>query len=198
MHLFKALIPCASLIVQTLTQSLDGQTVIQDINDLATAGGKLTLKVQSLNATNLGSVASDIVEGFQDIIHSTTSITIAIGGTVPTTNVSVPTQGPSSPGSVQPFADEALEFAICGAFNAYVVVHQQLHSLVIDAYALLSTTPVSKPLGEVLKSVEELHDAFSYGLINLVPVCGKAATNDKDTLDQTLTVCVGTYNSSPL
>lgn len=58
MYFLKALTFCFLLIAPTLGQSLDGQTVVQDINDIATAGAELTLKVQGLNATNLLYVAS--------------------------------------------------------------------------------------------------------------------------------------------
>ncbi|KAL9105679.1 MAG: hypothetical protein Q9227_009197 [Pyrenula ochraceoflavens] len=182
-----------------MSQQLDGQTVVQAINDVATQSSELILIVQSVNITNLLAVVPEIVKGFQDIIHAVETETVELGGSisVPSPNITHSRrdlQYRQSSSSPQPFNDEALEFEICETFRAFVVIHQQLLSLVIGSNGLLSTTPVTRPLGQVLSTLESVIDSLAFGIIDLVPACAKGATNDKNSLDQTLRRAVDTYN----
>ncbi|EYE93766.1 uncharacterized protein EURHEDRAFT_524286 [Aspergillus ruber CBS 135680] len=83
---------------------------------------------------------------------------------------------------------------ICGAFRGFVQVHQELLKTIIGKHGLLSLTPFTQPIAAVLRTLEVVVDTIAFSIIDTVPTCAEGATNDKSSLDDTLTDALDTYN----
>ncbi|KAJ5318536.1 hypothetical protein N7476_004956 [Penicillium atrosanguineum] len=85
--------------------------------------------------------------------------------------------------------------AICTSFRGFVQVHQQLLQTVIGKHGLLSLTPFTQPISQVLRTLEGGVDTIAFGIIDTVPSCAQDATQNKNSLDSTLTDAVNEYSS---
>ncbi|KAJ5117578.1 hypothetical protein N7448_011210 [Penicillium atrosanguineum] len=85
--------------------------------------------------------------------------------------------------------------AICTSFRGFVHVHQQLLQTVIGKHGLLSLTPFTQPIAQVLRTLEGGVDTIAFGIIDTVPTCAQDATQNKNSLDSTLTDAVNEYSS---
>ena len=65
-------------------------------------------------------------------------------------------------------------------------MHQALLRTVIGKKGLLSATPVTAPLGQVLRLIEGGVDTVAFTLIGLVPTCADEARAAQKRLDKTL------------
>lgn len=75
----------------------------------------------------------------------------------------------------------------------FVQVHQELLKTVIGKHGLLSLTPFTQPIAAVLRTLEGVVDGLAYGIIDAVPNCAQDATNNKNSLDSTLTEAQDKY-----
>lgn len=73
-------------------------------------------------------------------------------------------------------------------------VHQELLSTVIGKHGLLSLTPFTQPIAQVLRTLEGGVDTIAFDIINEVPTCAQDATQNKNSLDSTLTDAINTYS----
>ncbi|KAI9727259.1 MAG: hypothetical protein M1828_006878 [Chrysothrix sp. TS-e1954] len=91
----------------------------------------------------------------------------------------------------QPFsaADAA---PVCDAFSRFVTVDQQLLNIVIGKSGLLEGIFLG-PVASVLRSYEGVVDTFAFGVIDSVPSCQTAATQNKSNLDDILGKAVCAY-----
>lgn len=74
------------------------------------------------------------------------------------------------------------------------MVHQQLLQTVIGKHGLLSITPFTQPVAQILRTLEGGVDTLAFGIINEVPSCAKDAMQNKNSLDMTLQQSVQTYS----
>lgn len=88
---------------------------------------------------------------------------------------------------------EDAEQEVCDAFTGFVKVHQALLMTVIGQNGLLSSTPFTAPIAQVLRSIEGGVDTLAFSLIELVPSCADDAKMDKEKLDKTLQDAIDTY-----
>ncbi|MCJ1334627.1 hypothetical protein MMC10_011339 [Thelotrema lepadinum] len=89
---------------------------------------------------------------------------------------------------------ETNQLAICDAFREFVLVHQQLLATVIGTHGILALTPFTQPLAEILRLLEGGVDTLAFGIIDAVPTCAGEATDNKNSLDDSLQRAVDTYN----
>jgi hypothetical protein len=83
--------------------------------------------------------------------------------------------------------------AICTSFRGFVQVHQELLSTVIGKHGLLSLTPFTQPIAQVLRVLEGGVDTIAFAIIDQVPTCAQDATQNKNSLDSTLADAINTY-----
>lgn len=76
------------------------------------------------------------------------------------------------------------------------MVHQELLKTVIGKHGLLSLTPFTQPIAQVLRVLEGGVDTLAFGIIDSVPTCAQEATQNKNSLDMTLEEAQNTYNSN--
>ncbi|OJJ02054.1 hypothetical protein ASPVEDRAFT_887658 [Aspergillus versicolor CBS 583.65] len=93
-----------------------------------------------------------------------------------------------------PAYSDSEQQGLCSAFRSFVMVHQALLNTVIGKHGLLSLTPFTQPIGQVLRVLEGGVDALAFGIIDSVPTCGQEATKNKNSLDMTLTEAQDTYS----
>lgn len=73
------------------------------------------------------------------------------------------------------------------------MVHQALLKTVIGKHGLLSLTPFTQPIGAVLRTLEGGVDTLAFGIIDSVPTCAQDSTQNKNSLDSTLSDAVEKY-----
>ena len=76
----------------------------------------------------------------------------------------------------------------------FVTVHQQLLATIIGKHGLLSLTPFTQPVAQVLRVLEGGVDTLAFGIIDSVPTCAQDATQNKNSLDRTLEDAVNEYS----
>ncbi|KAJ6171769.1 hypothetical protein N7470_000836 [Penicillium chermesinum] len=86
------------------------------------------------------------------------------------------------------------EQAICASFAEFVPVHQELLQTLIGKHGLLSLTPFTQPIAQVLRSDEGAVDTLAFGLIDALPVCAQDATQNKNNLDRTFDQAINEYS----
>jgi hypothetical protein len=64
----------------------------------------------------------------------------------------------------------------------------------IGKHGLLSLTPYTQPIAQLLRSLEGSVDALAFGIIDVIPTCAQDATNNKNSLDQTLATAIDIYS----
>jgi hypothetical protein len=74
------------------------------------------------------------------------------------------------------------------------MVHQQLLQTVIGKHGLLSLTPFTQPMAQVLRTLEGGVDSLAFDIIGSVPSCSEDATQNKNSLDSTLADAVNVYS----
>lgn len=73
-------------------------------------------------------------------------------------------------------------------------VHEELLKTVIGKHGLLSLTPFTQPVAAILRALEGVVDTLAFGIIDAVPTCAQDATQNKNSLDATLSDAQDTYN----
>ncbi|OJD38565.1 uvi-1 protein [Diplodia corticola] len=93
----------------------------------------------------------------------------------------------------QPFADEAAQQAVCDAFYTFVQVQEKmLNALIGKSY--LADTPSGYPLAATLRTLEGADDTMAFSVLDAVPSCVDAATENKNSLDAKLAKAVCAYS----
>ncbi|BCS29734.1 uncharacterized protein APUU_80037A [Aspergillus puulaauensis] len=95
-----------------------------------------------------------------------------------------------------PAYSDSQQQGICNAFRSFVMVHQELLKTVIGKHGLLSLTPFTQPVAQVLRVLEGGVDTLAFGIIDSVPTCAQEATQNKNSLDMTLEEAQNTYDSN--
>jgi len=75
------------------------------------------------------------------------------------------------------------------------MVHQELLKTIIGKHGLLSLTPFTQPIAAVLRTLEGVVDTLAFGIIDSVPTCAQDATQNKNSLDSTLSDAQDTYSN---
>ncbi|MCJ1440214.1 MAG: hypothetical protein MMC23_000697 [Stictis urceolatum] len=91
--------------------------------------------------------------------------------------------------------DETNQQAICDSFRGFVEVHQELLATVIGKHGILSLTPFTQPIAQVLRTLEGGVDTLAFDIIDTVPDCAKESMQNKNTLDRSLSDAVDTYSN---
>ncbi|MCJ1405610.1 hypothetical protein MMC11_008838 [Xylographa trunciseda] len=158
--------------------------------DVCTAIDVLTAKSQSCqgpaNQINIVNVAL-AVSGFGPIpvvIARLTDIVTTAGTII------------SQLSGTQPFSVKSDEDAIVKSLTTFVQVHQALLNILIGKAGLVpNLIPfVGPPLAQVLRQLESVVDTIAFELIDLVPDDATDATNQKDSLDVTITNAINSWN----
>ncbi|KAM0254391.1 hypothetical protein ACHAQJ_006860 [Trichoderma viride] len=95
--------------------------------------------------------------------------------------------------SSSPQFPEADQKSICSALTDFVKVHQDLLKTLIGQKGLLSATPLTEPIGAVLRILETGVDKLAAGAIALVPTCAAKAGDELKQLDGTLDEAVNAF-----
>lgn len=74
------------------------------------------------------------------------------------------------------------------------MVHQELLKIIIGKHGLLSLTPFTQPIATVLRTLESGVDTLAFGIIDSVPTCAQDSTQNKNSLDSTLSDAIDEYN----
>lgn len=65
---------------------------------------------------------------------------------------------PVIPASQPVFTDKSDAYYVCQTFRQFVIIHQQLLGTVIGQHGLLEQTPLTAPVGAVLRVLEGVVD----------------------------------------
>ncbi|KAM0743908.1 hypothetical protein ACQRIT_001222 [Beauveria bassiana] len=95
--------------------------------------------------------------------------------------------------AVPPYT-ETNQQLICDALATFVQVHIALLSTVIGKSGLLSYTPLTAPIGAVLRTLEGVVDTLAFGIIALIPFCADDTQQRIDSLDQKFQEAKAAYN----
>ncbi|KAJ7685888.1 hypothetical protein B0H17DRAFT_1225485, partial [Mycena rosella] len=136
--------------VQVVTNIGIVTTQSKNINDALS-----TLPV-SPSSSQLASMSTTVVNGFQAIISSLANDDTAMQTTPPFT--------------VQSDCDAVV--AALSTVSSFVQIHQTLLSTVIGKHTIFAQFGATAPITAVLRTLEGAIDSFAYGLIALIP-CGR-------------------------
>ncbi|KAF2158836.1 hypothetical protein M409DRAFT_30708 [Zasmidium cellare ATCC 36951] len=163
--------------ISVTAQSLSpGEGIILAIDSVTFLSQDNLERAQNLTEENALEIGGEIVQGFGAIVKTVT------GALSNVTILKFP--------SVIPDVDQ---HAICNSFRSFILIHQQLLSIVIGEKSILSATPFTAPLGTVLRSLEGVVDTFAFAVINLVPGCSAHAIQLNAYLSPTLSQAAVTF-----
>ncbi|KAM3459114.1 hypothetical protein MY3296_000261 [Beauveria thailandica] len=106
---------------------------------------------------------------------------------------SVQVNGVEKRQAVPPYT-ETNQQLICDALATFVQVHIALLSTVIGKSGLLSYTPLTAPIGAVLRQLEDVVDTLAFGIIAPIPFCADDTQQRIDALDQKFQEAKAAYN----
>ncbi|KAK4495179.1 hypothetical protein PRZ48_013506 [Zasmidium cellare] len=182
--------------IHAAAQSLSpGEGIILAIDSVTFLSQNNLERAQNLTEENALEVGGEIVQGFGAIVKTVTgalsNVTILKSSEQPRDSINGGSilrarQLPSPIPSVD-------QHAICNSFRTFILIHQQLLSIVIGEKGILSATPFTAPLGTVLRSLEGVVDTFAFAVIALVPGCSAHATQLNAYLAPTLSEAADTY-----
>ncbi|KAF1350677.1 hypothetical protein BDV97DRAFT_397687 [Delphinella strobiligena] len=158
-------------------RSMSSTAMVANINNITQQSTDLTTIVRNLSTNDSlrrrSTTYEQVIDGFQGIITTAQNDIIAMDGTAA-------------------YTDTTAEQDVCDAFHNFVIVHQNLLSLLIGKSGLLESVFLG-PIASVLLSLESVVDTLAFGIIDAVPFCANTATNDKNNLDDTLGKAICAY-----
>ncbi|KAF8155232.1 hypothetical protein K438DRAFT_1987142 [Mycena galopus ATCC 62051] len=162
-------------------------TVVANINIVTSVSGNLNSVLGGLSTSttpaNVQTMSQTVITDFTTIINDLAADVTAMQAT--------------SPFTVQ--ADVQL---VVTALNNFVGVHQQLLATVIGKHGIFAQFGVTAPIAAILRSLEAGIDSFAYAMIALIPSGETSVTNNKNSLDGSVTNTITLYTqlciSSPL
>ncbi|KAJ5239548.1 hypothetical protein N7468_004167 [Penicillium chermesinum] len=201
-----------SLVVSTLAligaakATVSAQQVVANIDAITSKSSETNDIAKTISITNFFSTTPQVIRNFRDIIAIVTQdinameskrslmarqecldledIERCLGdlGEI----VSNPSEllGGEKKKRQSPGYSDTDQEAICTSFRGFVQVHQQLLQTVIGKHGLLSLTPFTQPIAQILRTLEAGVDTIAFETIDSVPTCAQDATQNKDSLDK--------------
>ncbi|PMB69019.1 hypothetical protein BM221_005605 [Beauveria bassiana] len=190
---------------------------INNVTQLSAQTNDIATNIRFTNAFRLG---SQVLNNFRKIVHIVKDDIAAVSGSdssasearpefLNVTNVqectsgiqkmnktSAQVNGVEKRQAVPPYT-ETNQQLICDALatvNKFVQVHIALLSTVIGKSGLLSYTPLTAPIGAVLRTLEGVVDTLAFGIIALIPFCADDTQQRIDSLDQKFQEAKAAYN----
>ncbi|KAI1304051.1 hypothetical protein F5Y03DRAFT_182316 [Xylaria venustula] len=176
--------------------ALTPQQIADGINLITQKSQALQAPAQSITVLNAPLIAigqgpfPTIIAGFNDIVSTANTLIAQLPGTDPIQKRGEP-QHARDLVARGPDAD-----LVFGAFRQFVAVHQALLNILIGKAGLLEKIPIiGEPVATALRGVESVVDTIAIDIIGLLQAHAPDVTSDANSLDNTLQVTIGKYES---